>query len=51
MYMPVVDYLQQHVPPGTLVMGSAELGFHLGFTPALIDDVRLGYFSSRRPGC
>ncbi len=49
MYMPVIEYLQQHRSPGTLVMGSAELGFHLGFTPSLIDDVRLGYYSSRRP--
>ena len=50
MYMPVVDYLQQHASPGTLVMGSAELGFRLGFTPSLIDDVRLGYYSGRHPG-
>jgi Dolichyl-phosphate-mannose-protein mannosyltransferase len=49
MYMPVVDYLQQHASPDTLVMGSAELGFELGFTPSLIDDVRLGYLSNRRP--
>ena len=48
-YMPAVEFLQQRASPGALIMGSAELGFHLGFTPRLIDDRRLGYFSGHRP--
>ena len=30
-------------------MGSAELGFSLGFTSQLLDDTRLGYYSGRHP--
>jgi hypothetical protein len=46
-YQPVVEYLQAHRGPDDLIMGSAELGFSVGFTSHLIDDTRLGYYSGR----
>jgi hypothetical protein len=48
-YLPVVDFLRHDAAPGAIVMGSAEIGFDLGFEPRLIDDVRLGFHSGRRP--
>lgn len=47
-YLPVVDYLKQHAAPESLTMGSAELGFGLGFDH-LTDDVWLGYYSGTKP--
>jgi hypothetical protein len=50
-YMPVVNYLKAHADEKTLIMGSSELGFELGFfNGRLIDDVRLGHNSGKRPG-
>ena len=49
-YMPVIAYLKSTLQPDDLVMGSAELGFSLGFeNPQLVDDVWFGYWSGRRP--
>jgi hypothetical protein len=46
-YLPVVDLLQRH--PGLTVTGPAEFAFAVGFEGALRDDLRLGYYSGRRP--
>jgi 4-amino-4-deoxy-L-arabinose transferase-like glycosyltransferase len=47
-YLPVTTYLKQHLTPNALTMGSAELGFEIGFD-RLIDDVWLGYYSGKSP--
>ncbi|HEV7860817.1 MAG TPA: glycosyltransferase family 39 protein [Pyrinomonadaceae bacterium] len=47
-YMAAVDVVKQNAKPDTLVMGSAILGFELGFDHVL-DDVRLGLYSGKRP--
>jgi len=46
-YQPVIAVLQRDMQPGQLVMGSAELGFGLGFDHVL-DDANLGYYSGKR---
>ena len=47
-YQPAVSFLKQHAGPQSLVMGSAELGFELGFDARLIDDPYLGCTSGKR---
>lgn len=47
-YQPVIAVLQRDMQPGQFVMGSAELGFGLGFDRVL-DDANLGYYSGKRP--
>ena len=49
-YQPLVAYLKSVVKLNDQIVGSAELGFGLGFyDPRLVDDVWLGYWSHRRP--
>jgi hypothetical protein len=48
-YQPVAEFLRQNAFDGALMMGSAELGFELGFDRNLIDDSRLGYHTGKRP--
>jgi 4-amino-4-deoxy-L-arabinose transferase-like glycosyltransferase len=48
-YLPTVQVLKQHMKPNSLVMGSADLAFDLGFTRNHIDDSYLGYFTGKRP--
>lgn len=48
-YAPAVSFLKQNARADSLIMGSAELGFALGFDRPLVDDYRLGYFSGKRP--
>jgi hypothetical protein len=48
-YSPAIAYLKGHAAAPDLVMGSAELGFELSFSDQLMDDVRLGFFSKKRP--
>jgi 4-amino-4-deoxy-L-arabinose transferase-like glycosyltransferase len=48
-YAPAADFLKRRMQPSTLVMGSAEMGFALGFNEHLIDDSFLGYYSGKRP--
>ena len=31
------------------MIGGAELGFSLGFDRPLVDDIRIGYYSGKRP--
>jgi uncharacterized membrane protein len=47
-YMNAVAYLQAHKLPGQLVIGSHELGFHLGFSKDFLDDFRMGTASNRK---
>ncbi len=48
-YDPVIAFLQRTLKPGDTVIASASLGFGLRFPRTLIDDVRLGYYTGRRP--
>jgi 4-amino-4-deoxy-L-arabinose transferase-like glycosyltransferase len=48
-FLPAINYLKTHAAPQDVIMGSAELGFELGWDRPLVDDVRLGYASGKRP--
>ncbi|MEO8368103.1 MAG: glycosyltransferase family 39 protein [Candidatus Solibacter sp.] len=49
-YTPLVQYLKANVQREDLVMGSAELGYALGFyNSQLVDDVWLGHWTGRQP--
>ncbi len=48
-YLPATAFLRQHTDARTLIMGSAILGVEMGFVDNLRDDVRLGYYTGRRP--
>jgi hypothetical protein len=48
-YARAVVYLARHVAPDSLIVGSGELAFDLGFDGRVVDDCRIGYTSSRRP--
>ena len=43
-----VAFLQQ-AHPQSQIIAPGEFAFALGFGPALVDDLRLGYFSGKRP--
>jgi hypothetical protein len=47
-YLPAVAFLKQRSCDKTLVMGSAEMAFGLGFEH-VIDDIRFGYYSGKTP--
>jgi 4-amino-4-deoxy-L-arabinose transferase-like glycosyltransferase len=47
-YGPVVQFLRTAPNDRATVMGSAELGFQIGFD-RLTDDTRLGFYSRKRP--
>lgn len=48
-YTPVVQYLTAHADKNSLIIGSGELAFGLGFNQAFIDDFRLGAKSGKQP--
>jgi 4-amino-4-deoxy-L-arabinose transferase-like glycosyltransferase len=49
-YLPVIQFLNQNVDlERSTVIGSASLGFGLGFPATLTDDARLGYLTGKRP--
>ena len=48
-YQPALAFLQSHSQHGDLMMGDASLAFGLGFDSGLVDDLRLGYYSGKRP--
>ncbi len=48
-FLPATAYLKHHANANDIIFGSAELGFELGFTDNLVDDVRLGYISGKQP--
>lgn len=41
--------MKQHGHAGSLIMASGEFAFEFGFDGRVMDDVRLGYFSGKRP--
>jgi hypothetical protein len=47
-FLPAVGFVQANAVSGKSVMASSEMGLKLGFTPALIDDYRLGYRTGKR---
>jgi hypothetical protein len=47
-YMPVVEFLRTTQNEHARIMGSAELGFQVGFD-RVNDDTRLGYYSGKTP--
>jgi hypothetical protein len=48
-YAPAVDFLKAKAEPSALIMGSTELAFALGFDANLVDDIRLGYYTGKKP--
>lgn len=48
-YAPAASFLKANAAPSSLIMGSTELAFALGFDANLVDDVRLGYYTGKRP--
>lgn len=41
--------MQEHGYPGSLIMASGQFVFEFGFDGRLVDDVRLGFFTGKRP--
>jgi hypothetical protein len=48
-YLSTATYIKQHGQAGSLIMASGEFAFEFGFDGRVVDDVRLGYFSGKRP--
>ena len=48
-YLATVQYLKQRAGPDSLIMASAEFGFAFGFDRNVTDDMRLGYYTGKRP--
>jgi len=48
-YLPAATYMKQHGQLGSLIMGPGQLAFEFGFDGRFVDDVRLGYFSGKKP--
>lgn len=42
-------YMMEHGRPGSLIMASGQFAFEFGYDGRLIDDVRLGYFTGKKP--
>lgn len=49
LFMPAVNYLKAHAGENDLIFASGEFGFGLGFSPRVLDDIRLGQLSGRVP--
>ena len=47
-YLRAAQFLKTHMTRDTVVMGSAEWAFELGFDGSLIDDFRLGFRSGKK---
>jgi hypothetical protein len=48
-YLPVAHSLEPDARAGKLIMADAILAFHLGFTSNIVDDLRLGFYTGKRP--
>ncbi len=48
-YLPAIAFLKAHAQPASLIVGSADVAFGLGFDRNVTDDFRLGYDSGRKP--
>jgi hypothetical protein len=49
LYDPAVAAARAALPAGGTLMGGSELGFAVGFSPPLVDDRYLGFFSGKIP--
>jgi 4-amino-4-deoxy-L-arabinose transferase-like glycosyltransferase len=47
-YLAATDFIDARAPAGSMVMGSAVLGFDLGYE-RIVDDVRFGFNTGKRP--
>lgn len=48
-YVPAINFLKRNANPSSMIMGSTELAFGLGFNSNLVDDIRLGYYTGKKP--
>ncbi|MGD0437264.1 MAG: hypothetical protein ABSB86_12430 [Bryobacteraceae bacterium] len=48
-HLPAAAYMLEHGHPGSLIMASGQFAFEFGYDGRLIDDVRLGYFTGKKP--
>lgn len=48
-FVPAAEYIKAHARPDQMVMGSAELGFGIGFDRNFVDDILIGFKSGYRP--
>jgi hypothetical protein len=48
-YLPAINFLKSNASPVSMIMGSTELAFGLGFNSNLVDDIRLGYYTGKKP--
>jgi hypothetical protein len=48
-FVPAVEYLQQRISDGDLVMAGGEFGVGLGFADHVLDDAKLGFSNGRVP--
>lgn len=45
---PAIEYLRQHAPPPSLILGATHFAFDLGFEGNVITDDSLGYYNGRK---
>ena len=48
-FIPAARFIDEHNPEHSLIMGSGELGFYLGYPDYLVDDLSLGYYTGAKP--
>lgn len=48
-YLPAAQWLATNAPRESLILGSAEIAFHLGFDRPILDDIHFGYESGKQP--
>ena len=48
-HLPAAAYMKEHGRPGSLIMASGQFAFEFGYDGRLVDDVRLGYFTGKKP--
>jgi hypothetical protein len=48
-HLPAAAYMREHGHPGSLIMASGQFAFEFGYDGRLTDDVRLGYFTGKKP--
>lgn len=48
-HLPAAQYMKEHGHAGSLIMASGQFAFEFGYDGRLVDDVRLGYFTGRKP--
>ena len=48
-YLSAATFMKERGRTGSLIMASGEFAFEFGFDGRVVDDVRLGYFSGKKP--